>query len=822
MPSPSPLRRIQTLLLALAATIVPRLASAAPAAPPASPLHAWYHEGTLKSEGASVIAWANAATSGTSRDLTRTVGEPKAHRVQTPTGTKTVLRLESSALWQPVSEWGTLSGPRTILLLVRTTPANGVLLDGSTRSGSDPIRKSAGKWESAATPSNPSPSNGWEIHDFVFEGSPKPLGGLILGANVATKETLNCDIAEVLIFPKTLSADERDQAKTYLKEKWGSPTDLPPNQQPRTAELPQDPRIFRKTIRKHGDDGVNTYRIPGLASTPKGTLIAVFDARNKNGADLPGDIDVGMMRSTDNGTTWSPMQRIIDFDANEPESKGNGVGDPAVLVDHRTGTIFVAALWSHGPRAWFGSGPGLDPKQTGQLVLVKSTDDGLTWSAPINITRQVKDPAWNLCFNGPGSGIQLKDGTLVFPAQFKQSVPQPDGKKPSSLPHSCFIASQDGGETWKISPPAIPSNPLTSESAIVQLENGSLLLSMRNESRSGTRAWARWDWKDNLLTGKWSEPWLDVVDPTCMASLIAHPHGELLLSNPAHSQKRVALTVRSSADSGKSWSQGRVLDPGPSMYSSLTILRDGQVGVLYEAGDAGGLAFARFPLEWVLEGASLPTVAEPRPATGKFGWWPARHAAKVEESKRKDITVAFLGDSITQGWESQGKDAWNKHFASAGAANFGFGGDSTQHLLWRIQNGELQGSNPKAIVLLIGTNNARHSDASAEQITDGIRAILEHLKKSCPTAKVLLLGILPRGATPDDPYRQRCESVNQLLPTLADGKHVLFLNVSKSLLEPDQTLSKGIAPDLLHLSPKGYAILATAITEALKPFKILP
>ncbi|MHA3772458.1 sialidase family protein [Verrucomicrobiota bacterium sgz303538] len=363
---------------------------------------------------------------------------------------------------------------------------------------------------------------------------------------------------------------------------------------PALAEQSDDTSVFRKVIRRQGDEGVHTYRIPGLTTTAKGTLIAVFDIRHKNPGDLPADIDVGAMRSTDNGETWSAMQRVIDYDASEPGSRGNGVGDPAVLADTQTGAVFVAALWSKGPHAWHGSGPGMTPDETGQLVIVKSTDDGVTWSKPVSITSQVKLPEWRLCFNGPGNGIQLRDGTLVFSAQLKGA---------DNVPHSCFIASADHGETWKISPAAIPDAPPTSESAIAELADGSLLLSMRNESHSGQRAWAQWSWKGALSDGKWSEPWLTVADPTCMASLIRHPHGELLFSNPNNSRQRVAMTIRASSDAGRIWSDGKLLDPRPSSYSCMTVLKDGRIGILYETGDKSSvetLTFARFPLEWVL------------------------------------------------------------------------------------------------------------------------------------------------------------------------------------------------------------------------------
>lgn len=359
-----------------------------------------------------------------------------------------------------------------------------------------------------------------------------------------------------------------------------------------------EPGIFRTIVRKQGDEGVHTYRIPGLACSNKGTLLAVFDLRHKNSGDLPADVDVGLARSFDQGKTWQKNQVILDYDKNEKDSKGNGVGDPCILVDKKTGDIFVAALWSKGNRGWNGSGPGLTPEETGQFVIIKSSDDGVTWSKPINITANIKgrDSKWRLCFQGPGNGIQLKDGTLVFPAQYRES---------NGVAHSCFIFSTDSGDTWTISPPAIPGKQPTSESQIAELKDGSLLLTMRDESRSGKRAWARFQPASGLSGGKWMETWSVVDDPTCMASLISHPNGLLFFSNPASSKQRVALTVRASSDNGKTWNKGKLIDPRPSSYSCMTVLNDGSIGVLYECGARSGietLSFARFSPEWILEG----------------------------------------------------------------------------------------------------------------------------------------------------------------------------------------------------------------------------
>lgn len=555
------------------------------AEPPREGLYAWYQEDGVSTQGVGVSSW-ESAINRKEVALDRVVGKPRLVRVSTPSGNKSMIRFQSAALWQSVQKWGTLTDPRTIIVYAKLPKhSEGVLFDGSTRKGMSPCRWKGNRWETTGKVKVAETPNTWQPHTFVYEQTSSALGGFIVGANVATEEKLTCDIAEILVYARVLNDGELEQAQQYLKAKWGEPQDLPASEQPSIQTLPQVAGVTQRVIRTAGDDGVDTYRIPGLATTKQGTLIAVFDARNRSGADLPGDIDVGMMRSTDNGDHWSPMKRIIDFDASIPGSQGNGVGDPAVLTDQRTGTIFVAALWSQGGRAWHGSGPGLKPEETGQFVLVKSTDDGLTWSPPINITQQVKNPAWRLCFNGPGNGIQLTDGSLVFPAQYRDE---------NAMAHSCFIASRDGGEIWKISPPAIPSAIPTSESAIAQLEDGSLLLSMRNESRAGIRAWARWEWKEDLLNGKWSEPWYVATEPTCMASLIRGPRGNLLFSNPNHPQRRVALTVRQSQDGGKSWDEGRVLEPNGAMYSCMTVLRDGRIGILYESAAAEGLVFARF------------------------------------------------------------------------------------------------------------------------------------------------------------------------------------------------------------------------------------
>ncbi len=185
-----------------------------------------------------------------------------------------------------------------------------------------------------------------------------------------------------------------------------------------------------------------------------------------------------------------------------------------------------------------------------------------------------------------------------------------------------------------------------------------------------------------------------------------------------------------------------------------------------------------------------------------------------EISKKGEAQLVFLGDSITHGWEGH-KAIWEAAFGQYKPANFGIGGDRTEHVLWRMDHGNFDGLKPKLTVIMIGTNNTGHRKAEepAEQTCAGVKAIIERLAKKCPDSKVLLLGIFPRGEKPDDKLRLHNAAINELLAKLADGKKVQFLDIGKSFLQPDGTLSKEIMPDLLHLSPKGYQIWADAIKD---------
>lgn len=192
----------------------------------------------------------------------------------------------------------------------------------------------------------------------------------------------------------------------------------------------------------------------------------------------------------------------------------------------------------------------------------------------------------------------------------------------------------------------------------------------------------------------------------------------------------------------------------------------------------------------------------------------ASHAKFVGIAKEGKAQLVFLGDSITAGWAGNGKEVWPKAFGAYTPANFGIGGDRTQHVLWRIQNGELDGIKPKAVVIMIGTNNSGQDPA--EGIAKGVTAIVETVRAKQPQAKILLLAVFPRGekASPN-PGRDKLKQVNAIIAKLDDGKNIFYLDIGDKLMQPDGSLAKEIMPDFLHLSAAGYQIWADAISPKL-------
>jgi lysophospholipase L1-like esterase len=198
----------------------------------------------------------------------------------------------------------------------------------------------------------------------------------------------------------------------------------------------------------------------------------------------------------------------------------------------------------------------------------------------------------------------------------------------------------------------------------------------------------------------------------------------------------------------------------------------------------------------------------PKPREGP---WMELHQSFLKRAQEGNVDLLFLGDSITQGWGGA-KKTWDRFYGPRNAANFGIGGDRTEHVLWRIENGELKGIEPKVIVLMIGTNNAGGS--TPDEIAQGVTAIVHELRDRLPKSKILLLAVFPRSQKPSA-IRERIKSVNQQIAKLDDGSNVRYLDIGKAFLSEDGTISKEIMPDYLHLSQKGYRLWAEAMEPTL-------
>ncbi len=191
---------------------------------------------------------------------------------------------------------------------------------------------------------------------------------------------------------------------------------------------------------------------------------------------------------------------------------------------------------------------------------------------------------------------------------------------------------------------------------------------------------------------------------------------------------------------------------------------------------------------------------------------PERHQQFMNIARKGNVDVLFLGDSITDGW--RGQKLFKERFEPLKTANFGIGGDRTQHVLWRLQNGELDKIKPKVVMLMIGTNNLGAN--TDEEIAEGIRAIVKEIRQKSPDSKILLLGIFPRGQEATDRNRPRIKKINEMISKLDKQKNVRYLDIGDKFLEKDGSLSRDIMPDYLHLSAKGYKIWADAVEPVIK------
>lgn len=332
-----------------------------------------------------------------------------------------------------------------------------------------------------------------------------------------------------------------------------------------------------------GTEGYHTFRIPSLLRTQSGALLAICEGRKNSRSDT-GDIDLVQRRSEDGGRTWGPLQVIAD---DGPHVMGN----PCPVLDRETGVIWMPITRNLGhdseKEILEGTSEG-----TRECLVMKSEDDGRTWSKPVDVTAETKADGWTWYATGPGVGIQLRSGRLLVPCDH--------ALEGSKMFRSHVIYSDDHGATWKLG--GVPGD-LTNECQAVEKRDGSVLLNMRAYHGENRRAVS--ESRDGGET--WSEVELDeeLIEPVCQASLIRFEgdgtKNRLLFANPA-SENRVRMTVKLSTDEGGSWPKARLVHAGPTAYSCLAELEGGEVGLLYERGSENPyekITFARFRIEWV-------------------------------------------------------------------------------------------------------------------------------------------------------------------------------------------------------------------------------
>ncbi|MCK4999151.1 MAG: exo-alpha-sialidase, partial [Anaerohalosphaera sp.] len=413
-----------------------------------------------------------------------------------------------------------------------------------------------------------------------------------------------------------------------------------------TAHPPASVIVF-----KPGLAGVKQYRIPSLLCTAEGTLIALADARVDRPGDIPNNVDLAIRRSFDGGQTWGPVQIIANYGKPAGYKVPWGAADAAMVYDKNTKTIIC--LYTLGQGVGIAqSKPGLDG-HTCQIHLIKSTDEGKTWSRPFDITPQCKPPAMRFFGTAPGVGIQTSTGKLVFCIYTTE-----DSRK---LMTPYLITSDDHGKTWKLSETWSEKKTSVTETQIVELPDKSWLINSRNHYGKGKRLTSLSRDEGKTWSTHKFDPALNC--PTCMASLIAtnDPRDRqkqiLVFANPDSTKGRKNGTVRLSEDNGKTWRWSKLVKPGAYAYSCLTALPDDSIGLFYEM-EAGQLRFMRITLDWLTDGTiktegKMLKASDPEPQAKKTAKpTPPKVVSPLPDN---EATIMRLpDDSLKIFWASKG------------------------------------------------------------------------------------------------------------------------------------------------------------------------
>lgn len=355
--------------------------------------------------------------------------------------------------------------------------------------------------------------------------------------------------------------------------------------------------VERSLVFNPGDYDSKFYRIPAIVVAQNGDLVAVADKRIESQRDLPGKIDVVCRRSTDRGKTWSPYTTVAANDS------VGGFGDPALVVDRKSGDILCIS--THGNGLW--------QKTPGHIMVSRSTDNGMSWLPPVDISNQLYNaPGAPLdsvagAFATSGGALSMSSGRIMFVLVVRKQG------QPRNAPFECrAVFSDDNGKTWNVAP-VFPRTNSGDESKVVQLADGSLIMSIRNRY-SGHRLFSRSF--DGGITWSQAGEVEDLLDPACNGDIIRYSrdgHELLLHSLPCSPDSRVDVAVYAGAPDGSSWPAARKITRKPTSYSAMTVLPDGSIGLLTEE-DLGPddrrieIWFNKIPLEWILSGNDKPDI----------------------------------------------------------------------------------------------------------------------------------------------------------------------------------------------------------------------
>ena len=328
-----------------------------------------------------------------------------------------------------------------------------------------------------------------------------------------------------------------------------------------------------KYIFKSGSEGYNTFRIPSIITTDSGVVLAFAEGR-KNSSSDSGDIDLVLKRSIDGGKTWGDLIIIRD-------DSTNVCGNPSPVIDRKTGKIFLLSTWNRGDDTE-SEIINMTSVDTRRVYVMNSIDEGLSWSKPIEITDKVKKPNWTWYATGPVHGIQIREGSK----KGRMIIPCDHIEANTKKYYSHIIYSDDGGSSWNIG--GTTPQDQVNECSVAEIGKGKLILNMRNYDRTQMN-------RKISISNDYGESWGDIYDdkaliePICQASILRYSfkgsgRNDLLFINPADKNKRLNMTLRLSNDLGRTWKGEFLLHEGPSAYSDITKLRNGNVGCLFEAG----------------------------------------------------------------------------------------------------------------------------------------------------------------------------------------------------------------------------------------------